>query len=190
MSIVADATFYGRKRHRLGTLVFKDAVTKEILIWKHIETERIEDYVHLMNELIDLGFTINGITVDGKRGLFKALDDYPVQMCLFHQRAIIHRYLTRKPKLQASKELKKIVQRLGTTTQVRFMNALNHWYRKHETFVNEKTLNEEMGQAQYTHKRLRSAYRSLANNMPYRFTYKNRPELQLSSTTNALDGAV
>ena len=31
--------------------------------------------------------------------------DIPVQMCNFHQVAIVRRYLTKKPKMQASKEL-------------------------------------------------------------------------------------
>lgn len=34
--LVVDATFYARKKDRIGTLVFKDNLTKEILIWKHI----------------------------------------------------------------------------------------------------------------------------------------------------------
>lgn len=34
--LVCDATFYGKRKDKLGTLVFKDADSKEILIWKHI----------------------------------------------------------------------------------------------------------------------------------------------------------
>ncbi len=33
--LVCDATFYGKRKDKLGTLVFKDADSKEILIWKH-----------------------------------------------------------------------------------------------------------------------------------------------------------
>jgi len=81
------------------------------LIWKHIQSERIKDYKYLLSELIDLGYTINSITIDGKRGLYKAFEDYPVQMCHFHQKRIIQRYITKHPKLQASKDLQKILQR-------------------------------------------------------------------------------
>ena len=101
---IADATFFGKKRDKFGVLVIKDAITNEILIWKHIETEQIKDYKYLIDELIDKGFTIQGVVVDGKRGLFRALEDYPVQMCHFHQKMILQRYLTRKPKLDASKD--------------------------------------------------------------------------------------
>ena len=35
--------------------------------------------------------------------------DIPIQMCHFHQVAIITRYLTRKSKLEAGKELREII---------------------------------------------------------------------------------
>jgi hypothetical protein len=35
--LVCDATFYGKRKDKLGTLVFKDDITKEILLSKHIE---------------------------------------------------------------------------------------------------------------------------------------------------------
>jgi len=190
VTIVADATFFGRKRDKLGVLVFKDILEDEILIWKHIESEKLIDYIHLKHELIDKGFIIKGITVDGKRGLFRALEAYPVQMCHFHQRAIILRYLTKRPKLEASIELKKIVSRLTTTTETRFKNSLDDWYQEHEGFVNEKTVNLNTGKTEFTHRKLMASYRSLRKNLPYLFTYKNYPYLHMANTTNPLDGGV
>lgn len=40
----------------------------------------------------------------------------------------------------------------------------------------------------YTHRRMRSAYRSLMTNLPFLFTHKAHPELSLPNTTNSLDG--
>lgn len=125
VTVIADATFFGKKRDKFGVLVFKDVISSEILIWKHIETEKIKDYKYLIDELIAKGFTINSVIVDGKRGLFRALEDFPVQMCHFHQKMILQRYLTRKPKLDASKDLKKIISRLTSTTRTRFENKLD-----------------------------------------------------------------
>jgi len=95
------------------------------LIWKHIQSETIKDYKYLLSELIDLGYTINSITIDGKRGLYKAFEDYPVQMCHFHQKRIIQRYITKHPKLQASKDLQKILQRLTSTNETIFTKKLD-----------------------------------------------------------------
>jgi hypothetical protein len=41
--------------------------------------------------------------------LFSAFPGIPIQMCQFHQKQIITRYLTGSPKLQAGIELQKIV---------------------------------------------------------------------------------
>lgn len=50
-NLVCDATFCGKKKDKLGTLVFKDIESKEIIIWKHIESETVKEYVYLKNEL-------------------------------------------------------------------------------------------------------------------------------------------
>ena len=46
-----------------------DSITYEILIWKHIQTERVDDYKYLLIELLALGYTILSVTIDGKRGV-------------------------------------------------------------------------------------------------------------------------
>ena len=53
--IVCDATFYGKRKDKLGTLVFKDITQNEILCWKHIDSELISDYKQLEHQLIKLG---------------------------------------------------------------------------------------------------------------------------------------
>ncbi len=188
--VVADATFFGRRRYKFGVLVYKDILSKEILIWKHIESETVKDYNYLKHELLLSGFTIKGVVIDGKRGLFRAFDDFPVQMCHFHQKMIVQRYITRHPKLEASQDLKKIVSRLTSTTEARFTNSLDNWYSMHEAFINEKSLNEATGKEYFTHRKLVAAYKSLRRNLPYLFTYKNHSELDMPNTTNALDGGV
>ena len=127
VNIVCDATFYGKRKDKLGTLVFKDVKTKEILIWKHIESETVQDYRYLKEELLSHGYTITSATLDGKRGLNQAFKDIPIQMCHFHQKKIVQRYITMKPKLEASRELKKIVSRLTQTTEKKFTKKLDDW---------------------------------------------------------------
>ena len=188
--MVCDATFYGKKRDKLGTLVFKDVETKEILIWKHIESEIVKDYKYLKEELLGLGYSIQSVTLDGKRGLTKAFKDIPIQMCHFHQKKIVQRYITMKPKLEASQELKKIVSRLTQTIEKNFTLKLNNWYENYKDFLDEKSVSSTTGELHYTHPRIRAAYRSLRTNLPYLFTYKNHKKLNIQNTTNALEGGV
>ena len=50
-------------------------------------------------------------------------------------------------------------------------------------------LKERNEQGQFKHRRLRSAFRSLKTNLPYLFTYKKYPELNIPNTTNSCDGS-
>lgn len=103
---------------------------------------------------------------------------------------ILQRYLTRKPKLDAFKDLKKIISRLTTATEVRFENKLDLWHQEYEELISEKSINPTIGKEQYPHRRLMAADKSLRRNLPYLFTYKNYPELNIVNTTNDLDGGV
>lgn len=186
--LVCDATFYGKRKDKLGTLVFKDVITNEILIWKHIETEKQIDYIHLRDQLLELGYKILGVTVDGKRGLYKVFEGYPTQMCIFHQIRIVQRYITLKPRLEAGKNLKKIVDRLTYTNQKNLTKKLDVWHEKYKDFIEEKTINTETCKSFYTHQKVRAAYRSLRANLEHLFVYKNYKNLSIQNTTNSLEG--
>jgi hypothetical protein len=109
-------------------------------------------------------------------------------MCHFHQKQIVRRYLTNQPKLEASIELKEIVNNLTNTNEKQFTEQLNNWHKKWKDFLKEKTINPETNRWCYTHKRLRSAHRSLKTNLPYLFTYQKYPNFNIPNTTNSLDG--
>lgn len=109
-------------------------------------------------------------------------------MCHFHQKQIMRRYLTNKPRLDASIELKNIVKTLANTNEELFTNQLNDWHNKWKDFLKEKTTDFETGKRYYTHKKVRSAFRSLKINLPFLFTYLKYPELNIPNTTNSLDG--
>ena len=59
-----------------------------------------------------------------------------------------------------------------------------------ENFLDERTISHETGKSFYTHKRLRSAYRSLKNNLQWLFTWYEYFELKIPNTTNAIDGHI
>jgi len=57
----------------------------------------------------------------------------------FHQKKIVQRYITMRPKLQVGKDLKKIVSRLTLTTEKNFTAKLNKWYEIYKYFLEEKS---------------------------------------------------
>ncbi len=183
--ILMDTTYWGRV---FGVMLFKDAITKEKLLKYYVKNETNLLYKQGIKELQSKGYTIIAIICDGRRGLLSSFGDIPVQMCQFHQAAIVRRYITKKPRLQASIELNQIVRLMSKTDKESFEGALNEWSDKWKNFLNERTINKETGKSYYTHKRLRSAYRSLKTNIKWLFTWYDYYEIGIPNTTNAIDG--
>jgi len=180
-----DTTYWGRG---FGVMLFKDSISKENLLKYYVKQETNLKYKEGIKELQNKGFKIQAIVCDGRKGLIQSFDKIPVQMCQFHQSAIIRRYLTRNPKLEAAKELMKIVDLMKQTDKESFEGALSDWHEKWNSFLNQRTVNNETGKSFYTHKKLRSAYRSLINNLKWLFTWYDFIELGIPNTTNAIDG--
>ena len=183
--VLMDTTYWGRS---FGVMLFKDAITKENLLKFYVKTESNYLYIQGIKELKEKGYTVLAIVCDGRRGLLNSFGNIPIQMCQFHQAAIIRRYITKNPRLPAAIELKELVRLLPKTDKESFEGTLNEWFSKWTIFLNERTINENTGKSFYTHKRLRSAYRSLNTNIKYLFTWYDYIELGIPNTTNAIDG--
>ena len=74
------------------------------------------------------------------------------------------------------------------TDKESFMGALQMWFDKWQWFLDERSTNSATGKKFYTHKRLRSAARSLKNNLPWLFTWYDKIEIGIPNTTNSIDG--
>ena len=179
-----DTSYFGS----FGVMVFRDSYKRENLLWNFVKHENLHFYISGIHKLKSMGWEILGIVCDGKRGLFKAFNTIPVQMCQYHQTSIVTRYITKRPKLEAGKQLKEVVQLLTVTDKESFTGALFDWHKKWNDFLLEKTINPETGKWHYTHKRIRSAYRSLKSNLPYLFTWYDNIDLKIPNTTNSLEG--
>lgn len=183
--VIIDTTYFGRN---FGVLVILNAHEGEILYRDFVRYETNGLYAKGLSSLREQGYEIEAIVCDGRKGLLRLIDFVPVQMCQFHQVAIVTRYLTRNPKTLAAQELRKITLRLAKTDKESFIADLDRWFEKWEKFLCERTVNPETKKSFYTHRRLRSAYKSLRTNLPWLFTFSDHPELGIPNTTNSLDG--
>ena len=182
---IADVTFFKRE---FGLCVIRAPHLKKNLYVQEVQNESVDTYRQGRIALEERGYTIKAIILDGRPGVRQLFSDVPIQMCHFHQKQIITRYLTNNPKLEAGIELKKITATLCQTNEKDFISAINNWHQKWSSFLKDRTTDSLTGKWFYTHKRLRSAYRSLKINLPYLFTYQKYPELNIPNTTNSLDG--
>jgi len=185
-TFVADATFFGRIE---GYLIYRIPEIQKNVYFAPIMYESIFEYQLGRLQIQKQGFGIRAITLDGRPGVRNLFSDIPVQMCHFHQKQIIRRYLTGNPKLEAGIELKAITDKLTYVTEEKFTVDFFAWCDKWDTFLKERTTDPITRKWSYTHKRVRSARRSLKNNLPFLFTYLKYPELNIQNTTNSLDGS-
>lgn len=186
--IIMDTCYFGRE---FGVMVLRDYDTRRNIYWRYVQHENVAEYIAAIEIIRRQGWDIKAIVCDGKRGLFAAFGTIPVQMCQFHQIMIVTRYITKRPKIQASRELKEIVILLTKTDKESFSGALSDWFDQWKDFLNEKTYTLAPSGSKrkwhYTHHRLRSAYKSLNYNLPYLFTWYDNLQLTIPNTTNSLE---
>lgn len=182
---MSDATFFGRG---YGILVVRCPRLKRNVHWHEITQESPEAYYRARRKLEAQGYIIEAAVIDGKPGIRGVFADIPVQMCQFHQMMIVRRYLTQRPKTPAGRELRAITRSLPAAGEKVFVALLAQWHDQWTDFLKERTYGLNARSWQYTHRRIRAAYRSLATNTPYLFTYQRYPHLRIPNTTNSIDG--
>lgn len=181
--LLIDTTYFGN----IGLMVFKDKEKKEVLYYKTVSYETNEEYREWVRKLEEEWWIIKAIVCDWRRGLLWGFGGIPTQMCHFHQVQIVRRYITKKPKLEANKELKIIVDWLAHTEKEWLRIELERWYKKYEGFIKERWIDNK-GKKYYIHRKTRSAYFSLKRNLEYLFIYHEYLwELDIPNTTNWLE---
>lgn len=186
--LAADMTFWGRG---YGVVVFRSPTLKKNIWWKESFQETPWLYVEGLAKLRTDKWTITGVVIDGKRGIARVFEHYgiPVQYCHFHQIKTVTKYLTRRPQTPAGQELRALTLTLPHTTEEQFRIDLALWHERHKLFLNEKSPAPHKKRGwEYTHRRVRAAYRSLRTNLFRLFTYQRYPDLHIPNTTNTLDG--
>ena len=164
INLLIDATFFGRE---YGFLVFRDC--GKVIYFKEVKTESVKDFREGIIALKAANYRI----IDGRRGtsLHKQHqktareDSYP--NVLFHQKAIIRRYIADRPRSHCGKNLKELMHHLGKPES--HQEFIDQFYRlsdQYHYFLNQRN---ELGY--YRHSALRSAFRSIDSNMLYLFTH-------------------
>lgn len=179
-----DGTYWG---HNWGIMLGLDDESGQPLYLEFIKSETNQDYKNAISSIEERGYTIRGIIIDGKKSLFTMLSDYKIQMCQYHMKQIVKRYLTLHPKLLAARELKALMSRLTRINMADFEAEYSRWKTKWKDTLNRRSLLKS-GRTQFTHRRLRSAMHSVDFYLPYLFTYQS-PECQgMPNTNNKIEG--
>ena len=179
-----DVTYWGRS---FGVFLALDGQTGEPLYMAFVKSETVKDYEDAVSSIKDRGYSIRGLIVDGKQSLFKTFSGYPIQMCQFHMKQIIRRYLTLNPKMLAARELRDLVGKLHRMDEADFKKDYQDWKVKWKDTIGHKSLHKD-GRMHYTHQRLRAAINSLNFYLPYLFTHQQQDCKGMPNTNNKIEG--
>ena len=164
--LLIDTTYFSD----FWIMVFKDYKSKKVVHYKIVKNENNTDYKKWVKELEKQWWIIKAIVCDWRRWVLTWFPDIPTQMCNFHQVAIIRRYITKTPVLEANKALNWLSNLLVRTDKETFNYYLELYWEYYKDFLNEKWIDKNW-KPYYIHKRTRSAYNSLKNNLQYLFTW-------------------
>lgn len=179
-----DATYWGRNS---GILLALDSESGGVLYLAFIRHESISDYAAALQSVEQRGYAVKGVVVDGIKGLFETFSGHKVQMCQFHMKQIVRRYLTLKPKLLASRELKRLMDNLTEMKKDDFERQYNMWKLRWKDTINKRSLLKS-GKTSFRHRRLRSAMHSIDFYLPYLFTYQCPGCEGMPNTNNKIEG--
>jgi hypothetical protein len=163
------------------------AWTRKVLWLKFIETETKNEYETGLDFLVENGYEILSVTIDGKIGIKEVFTDYPTQICQWHFQANLLRKTTLNPRTQLGQNLKYLATHFINQrwSKQQLQAAFETLSKNYADFLNEKNDSN-----QYVHRGLRSAMRTIKTNLNYIFTFQDYPQLRIPNTTNHLDGGI
>lgn len=188
LHLVVDGTYWGERTEDTDwcSVVARDPYTKEDLWWKFVDQETTTVYREMRRDLEALGYTILSVTGDGFSGIKSAFSSIPYQMCQVHMKRLIIKGTTRKPLLEAGQVLLLMAKTLKDMDSHTMRIHLNEFTLRYRDFLNQKSINPETGHEEWTHRGVRSAWRSLLHFMPDLFTFEH--DSGIYKHTNSIEG--
>ena len=175
-------------------ILYYDADIKYCQLYRFSHSELYREIREDLANIKKLGITIESITCDGHKSILKAIKkecpEVIIQRCLVHIQRESNIWLRKKPVIQASIDLKLVVNLLPKVNtyndKIFWINSFLQWYRQNELFINEQKINLETGRKWYIHKDLRRTAVMIIKALPNMFEYLKNPSIPKS--INALEG--
>ena len=190
VNLLIDGTWFPNK---MCLVVYRDDRVKTTLLYRLTDDEWEEQIREDLENLCNAGIRVESVTSDGGKNIIKAVKkacpDATRQRCLAHIQRECLSWLTKRPRSQAGKELRKIVCLICAINthndKLQWLLYLRKWYDRHKDYINQKTFKEESHNEWYTHKMVRKAYVHIKKALPDMFHFLDNP--RIPKTTNALE---
>lgn len=191
VNLMIDGTYFTNK---VCLVLYQDHNVKATQLYRLTDDEWLDEIKEDLNNLLSLGIRIESVTCDGARSIIKAvrecIPEAIIQRCTVHVQREVLIWLTRNPKSEAGRELRRIVCRLNTIADRRqwgqWVVDLVRWEQRHREYLNQKTVpDDDPRRAWFTHKMVRKSFVHIRRALPDLFHYLDNPDIPKS--TNALE---
>jgi transposase-like protein len=171
-----DGTYFTNK---VCLLLYRDYNIKMTILYRLTDREALRDLKEDLRAIKDVGIEIESVTCDGAANIIKAVREVcpeaVIQRCTFHIANEICTWLTKKPKSDAARELRHLVQMLSRVNNhieaQYWMKEFIDWEDKYHEYISEKSIDEVSGRWWYTHKMLHRSVTHIKRAIPYMFNY-------------------
>lgn len=188
VNLLVDGTYFTNK---VCLLLYRDNNIKMTILYRLAQREGLRDLMEDLQAIKDVGIEVESVTCDGAANILKAVRNvFPeaiIQRCTFHIANEVCLWLTKKPKSEAAKELRELVgflNKVSTHEEAQlWMRAFVDWKTKFNSFINQKTTDEQSGRWWYTHKTLHQSASHIERAMPNMFCYLFSPKIPKTSNS-------
>lgn len=188
--LIIDGTYFS---NGLCLILYYDNDIRYVQLYRTGSSEKLREITQDLSALKSLGVNLYSVTCDGHRSILKAIkkvySNAIIQRYIVHVKRQCGLYLSKKPKLQESKELLVIVNQLTSVKTPyqcsEWLLSLHNWYQQHRDVLTEESFNEQTGKYWKTHDRLYRAYTHLPEAIPNLFCYLN--DTEIPATSNRLE---
>ena len=176
VNLMIDGTYFTNK---VCLLLYRDYNIKMTILYRLTDREALRDLKEDLRAIKDVGIEIESVTCDGAANIIKAVREVcpgaVIQRCTFHIANEICTWLTKKPKSDAARELRHLVQmlsRINNHIEAQYwMKEFMDWEDKYHEYISEKSIDEVSGRWWYTHKMLHRSVTHIKRAIPYMFNY-------------------
>ncbi|MBR5276094.1 MAG: transposase [Bacteroidaceae bacterium] len=188
VNLLVDGTYFTNK---VCLLLYRDNNIQMTILYRLAQREGLRDLMEDLQAIKDVGIEVESVTCDGAANILKAVRNvFPeaiIQRCTFHIANEVCLWLTKKPKSEAAKELRELVgylNKVSTHEEAQlWMRAFVDWKTKFNSFINQKTTDEQSGRWWYTHKTLHQSASHIERAMPNMFCYLFSPKIPKTSNS-------
>jgi hypothetical protein len=180
-----DGTYF---KHENCLMVLMDNATSKVITYEYRDRENYESSYRMFKGMTDIGVQPKAITIDGNTSVIRALKevwpDIIIQRCITHIQRQGLSWLRRYPKLQASKDLRKILLTITDVKDERgreiFIKDFDNWEKQYGRSVLALPSKDKV------YGDLQRARSLILHALPNMFYYLD--DQCIAATTNKLEG--